>query len=201
MRTAAGFNIDWKGSNVIASKKKIKEIEQVKMSFRESLSIGTTHALKILGESTCVHPVCPLLERVRTSQSVQTSQGFCCPQHSESIEEGMPPPPQHKNIERPQGEPPRSWSSPPMMKATSDLDSAEWYPVAREVLPAQAGESRVKEKWSSKKHSMASQSSKTRTSTKSTQSTTPEHVKRTPKRSKILWKEPILADVIADPIR
>ncbi len=88
MRTAAGFNMDWKGSKVIASKKKIKEIEQAKMSCRESVSVGTTHALEILGESTCVHPVCPLLERVGTSQSVQMSQGFRCPHHSESIEEG-----------------------------------------------------------------------------------------------------------------
>jgi hypothetical protein len=69
-RIAAGFNIDWKGSNMIASKKIIKEIEQAKMSCRESVSIITTHALEIIGESTCVHPVCPLLERVGTSQSV-----------------------------------------------------------------------------------------------------------------------------------
>jgi hypothetical protein len=48
---------------------------------------------------------------------------------------------------------------------------------------------------------MASQSCKTRASAKSTQSTTSEHVERTPKRSKILWKEPILADIIVDPIR
>jgi hypothetical protein len=88
-----------------------------------------------------------------------------------------------------------------MMRATSDFDSAERYPAAREVLPAQAGESGVNEKWSSKKRSMASESCKTRASAKSTQSTTSEHVKRTPKRSKILWKEPILADVIADPIQ
>ncbi len=186
---------------MIASRKIIKEIEQAKMSHTESVSVGLTHALEILGESTCVHPVCPLLKRVGTSQSFQKSQGFRCPQYSESIEEGMPPPPQHENVERPQGEPPQSWSSPPMMRATSDLDSAEQYPPAREVLPAQAGESRVKEKWSSKKRSMASQSSKTRASAKSTQSTTSEHVKRTPKRSKILWKEPILVDVIANPIR
>jgi hypothetical protein len=170
------------------------------MSRRESVSIGTTHALKILGESTCVRPVCPLLERVGTSQSVQTSQGFHCPQHSESIKEGMPPPPQHKNIKRAQREPPHSQSSPPMMRATSDLDSTEQYPAAREVLPAQAGESRVKEKWSSKKRSMASQSRKTRASAKSMQSTTSKHVKRMPKRSRILWKNPILADVIANPI-
>ncbi len=157
---------------MIASKNKIKEIEQAKMSCRESVSIGTTHALEILGESTCVHHVCPLLGRVRTSQSVQMSQGFRCPQHSESIEEGMPPPPQHENVKKPQGELLLSWSSPPMMRANSDLDSADWYPATREVLPAQAGESRGKEKWSSKKHSIASQSSKTRASAKSTQSTT-----------------------------
>jgi hypothetical protein len=46
---------------MIASKKKIKDMEQVKMSRRESVSVGTTHALDILGESTCAHPVCPLL--------------------------------------------------------------------------------------------------------------------------------------------
>ena len=89
---------------MIASKKIIKEIEQVKMSCRESVLVGMTHALDVLGESTCVHPVCPLLKRVETSQSVQTSQGFRCPQHSESIEEGLPPPPQHKNVKRPQEE-------------------------------------------------------------------------------------------------
>ncbi len=171
---------------MIASKKIIKEIEQAKMFCRESVSIGMTHALEILGESTCVHPVCHLLKRVGTNQSVQMSQGFSCPQHSESIEEGMPPPPQHKNVKWPQGEPPQSWSSPPMMRATSDLDSAEWYPAAREVLPAQAGESRVNKKWSSKKRSMASQSCKTRASAESTQITTSKHVKRMPKRSKIL---------------
>ncbi len=93
---------------MIANKQKIKEIEQTKKSCRESVSIGTTHALEIFGKSTCVHPVCPLFERVGTSQSVQTSQGFLCPQHSKSIEEGMPPPPQHKDVKRPRGEPPQS---------------------------------------------------------------------------------------------
>ncbi len=93
---------------MLANKKEIKEIEQAKKSRRESVSVSTTHALDILGESTCVQPVCPLLKRVRTSQSVQTSQGFLCPQHSVSIEEGMPPPPQHKDVEQPQGEPPQS---------------------------------------------------------------------------------------------
>jgi hypothetical protein len=62
MRMAAGSNINWKGSNMIASKKIVTEIEQAKMSCRESVSVGTTHALEILGESTCVHPVCPLLK-------------------------------------------------------------------------------------------------------------------------------------------
>ncbi len=86
---------------MIASKKIIKEIEKAKMSRRESVSVGMTHALEILGESTCVHPVCPLLKRVGTSQSVQMSQGFHCLQQSESIKEGMPPPPQHKNVKQP----------------------------------------------------------------------------------------------------
>jgi hypothetical protein len=107
-RTATGFNIDWKGGNVIANKKKIKEIEQAKKSCRESVSVGMTHALEILGESICVHPVCLLFKRVGTSQSVQTSWGFLCPQHSKSIEKGMPPPPQHKYVKQPQGEPPQS---------------------------------------------------------------------------------------------
>jgi hypothetical protein len=88
-----------------------------------------------------------------------------------------------------------------MMRATFDLDSAERYPAAREVLPAQAGESRVKEKWSSKKRSVASQSRETRASNKSMQSTTFELVERMLKRSKILWKEPMLAGVIANPIQ
>jgi hypothetical protein len=48
---------------------------------------------------------------------------------------------------------------------------------------------------------MVSQASKTRAPTKSTQSTTSEHVKRTPKKSKILWKEPVLSNVIVDPFR
>jgi hypothetical protein len=197
-RTATGFNFDWKGGNLIANKKKIKEIEQVKKSCKESVSVGTTHALEILGESTCVHPVCPLLERVGTSQSVQMSQGFLCPQHSEPIEEGMPPPPQHEDVERPQGEPPQSWSIACRMGVTSDLDSAEQHPAAREVIPAQAGESRV-EVWSSKKHSRASQSSKTRASTRSMQSTTSKHVERMPERNKILLREPIWLTLLPIP--
>jgi hypothetical protein len=86
------------------------------------------------------------------------------------------------------------------MGVTSNLDSAERHPAAREALPAQAGESRVNV-WSSKKCSRASQSSKTRAPARSTQSTTSEHVERMPKRNKILWREPILADVIANSIR
>jgi hypothetical protein len=58
-RTATGFKINWKGGNVIADENKRKEIEKAKKSCRESVSIGTTHALGILGKSTCVHPVCP----------------------------------------------------------------------------------------------------------------------------------------------
>jgi hypothetical protein len=71
----------------------------------------------------------------------------------------------------------------------------------KRIRPAQAGESRVEEKWSSQKRSTASQPSKTKASARSTQTTTSEHVKRMPKRSKILWREPILVDVIANSIR
>ncbi len=83
---------------------------------------------------------------------------------------------------------------------TSNLDIAERHPATREVLLAQAGESRV-DVWSLKKRSRASQSIKTRASARSMQSTTSEHVERMPKRNKILWRKPILADVIANSIR
>ncbi len=67
---------------------------------------------------------------------------------------------------------------------------------------APTGQIRSEDKnWSSTKRSMVSQSSKTRAPTKSTQSTTSKHVKRVPKRSKILWMEPVLANVIVDPFR
>ncbi len=40
---------------MIASKKIIKEIEQAKMSCRESVSVGTTHALEILDSRAFCH--------------------------------------------------------------------------------------------------------------------------------------------------
>jgi hypothetical protein len=50
---------------------------------------------------------------------------------------------------------------------------------------------------SSRKHSTVSQSSKTRAGTaKSTQITTPEHVERKSKSRRLLWKDPILVNVI-----
>ncbi len=135
-RTATGFNIAWNGSNEIANKYEGKELELEKKSCNESISIGIAHMLEILGESNRVHPVCPLCERGRTSLSVQTSQVFICPKHSESTNKGMPPPPQHKDVEGPHGEPPRSWSIVPMMGGTSNLDSVEQHPTAKESLPA-----------------------------------------------------------------
>ena len=56
----------------------------------------------------------------------------------------MPPPPQHEDVKRPQEEPPQSWSIALMMGVITDLDSAEQHPAAREVLLAQALDSRVK---------------------------------------------------------
>jgi hypothetical protein len=101
------------------------------------------------------------------------SQGFICPRHSESTNKGMPPPPQHKDIEQPPGEPPRSWSIVPTMGDTSNLDSVEQHPAAKKRLPDQAKASTVEEQRSSRKRSTASQSSKTRAPTaNSTQSTT-----------------------------
>jgi hypothetical protein len=91
---------------MIASKYEGKELELEKKSCKESVSIGTAHALEILGDSTRVHPVCPLCEKGRMSLSVQTSQGFICLRHSESTNKGMPPPPQHKDVKRPPREPP-----------------------------------------------------------------------------------------------
>jgi hypothetical protein len=44
------------------------------MSHRENVSVGMTYALEILGQSTCVHPVCPLLKRVGTSVSSDKSR-------------------------------------------------------------------------------------------------------------------------------
>jgi hypothetical protein len=138
-RTATGFNIDWKGGNVFADKNKRKEIEKAKKSCRESISIGTTHALEILSKSTCIHPVCPLLKRVRTSQSVQTSQGFLCPQHSKSIKEGIPPIPQRKDIKRPPGEPPQSWSIVPATEVICNIDSVARHPAARKSYRPRQG--------------------------------------------------------------
>ncbi len=128
---------------MIADRNKIKEVEKAKKSPRESVSIGTTHALENLCKLTSVHPVCPLLERVGTSQSVQTSQGFFCPQHFKSIVEGMPPIPQRKDVERLQGEPPQSWSIVPTTEVTCDINSVAQHPAAREILPAQTGASTV----------------------------------------------------------
>ncbi len=128
---------------MIADKNKRNKIEKAKKSHRESVFIGTTHALEILGKSTCIHPVCPLLERVGTSQSVQTSQGFLCPPHSKSIKKGMPPTPQREDVKRPPGEPPQSWSIVSMTEVTCDIDSVVWHPAAREILQAQTGTNMV----------------------------------------------------------
>jgi hypothetical protein len=58
------------------------------------------------------------------------------------------------------------------------IDSAVQHTTANKTLPSQAGESTVEEKAGSRKQSCM-------------QSTTPEHVKRRPKRGRVSWKEPI----------
>jgi hypothetical protein len=155
-RTATGFNIAWNSGNVIANKYEGKELELEKKSCKESVSIGMAHALEIISESTHVHPVRPLCERGRISLSVQTSQGFICPRHSESTNKSMSPPTQHKDVKQPPGEPPRPWSVIPMRGGTSNLDSVEQHPTAKECLPAQAKTSTVEKQRSSRKCSMAS---------------------------------------------
>jgi hypothetical protein len=124
-KTVTGFNIIWNGSIVIANKYERKELELEKKSCKESVSIGMAHALEILSESTRVHPICPLCERGRTSLSVQTSQGFIFPRNSESTNKGKPPPPQHKDVGQPPGEPPRSWSIAPTTGGTPNLNNVE----------------------------------------------------------------------------
>ncbi len=76
-RTTTGFNIAWNGGNVIASKYEKKELELEKKPCKESVSIGTAHALEILGESTCVHPFALCVrEAGRACQSRQVKASF-----------------------------------------------------------------------------------------------------------------------------
>jgi hypothetical protein len=189
-QTAAGFNIDWKGGHIIATRDKIREIKLAKKSQKNSVSIGTTHALEILGKSSSAKPVCPLHERVETSQPVQTSSGFIRPKHSESTNKGMPTQPQHTVVKQSIGEPPRSWSAAQMTNRNSDINSAERNTTANENLPALTRENRVEEE---------TRKSRKRTAM-NTQSTAPKHVKQKPKRRIVSWKELIAANIIATPI-
>jgi hypothetical protein len=90
----------------------------------------------------------------------------------------LPPPPQHTEVKQPSGEPPRSWRNVPTMDWRQNINSAAQPTTANNTLPSQAGESTVEEKGGSRKQSC-------------TQSTTPEHVKRRPKKGRVSWKEPI----------
>jgi hypothetical protein len=47
---ATVFKIAWNGGNIIANKNDRKELELEKKYCKESVSIGTTHALEILTE-------------------------------------------------------------------------------------------------------------------------------------------------------
>jgi hypothetical protein len=197
-----GFNIDWKGGDVIATKDKIREIKLEKKSQKNSVSIGTTHALEIFCKSSSAQLVYSLHERVETSQTVQKSSGFICPKHSESTNECMPPLPQHTVIKQPIKEPPRSWSAAPITNRNSGIDSAEQNTTANKNLPAQTWENTVEEEMrDSRKRIMASQSSMTRApTTMNMQSTAPKHVEQKPKRRIVSWKEPIAGNVITTPI-
>ncbi len=128
---------------MIANKYNIKEIKQAKKSHKESVLIGTNHALEILGESDCTKSFCSMCERVATSPSAQMSQGTILPLHSVFTNRGMPPPPQPKEVKRPPEVPPLSWSTDPMTYRAPDIDSVEQHPTARVTLPARAWEERV----------------------------------------------------------
>ncbi len=88
----------------------------------------------------------------------------------------LPPPPQHTEVKQPSGEPPRSWRNIPTADWRPDIDSAALHTTANNTLPSQAGESTVEEKGGSRKQSCM-------------QSTTPKHVKRSPKKGRVSWKE------------
>ncbi len=106
----------------------------------------------------------------------------------------------HKEVEQPIGEPPATWSIAHLLRSNSDIDSAEQNITAHKHLPTWEGEHTVEETGDSRKRSVASQSSTTRDSlATNTQSTPPKHVKRTSKRRKVSWEEPIAATVIATP--
>jgi hypothetical protein len=90
----------------------------------------------------------------------------------------LPPPPQHTEVKQPSGEPPRSWRNIPTTDWRPDINSAAQHTTANKTLPSQAGESMVEEKGGSRKRPC-------------TQSTTPKHVERRPKKGSVSWKEPI----------
>ncbi len=95
----------------------------------------------------------------------------------------LPPPPQHTEVKQPSGEPPCSWRNVPTADWRPDIDTAAQHTTANETLPSHAGESTLEEKGGSRKQSC-------------TQSTTPEHVERRPKKGRVSWKEPIEVTII-----
>jgi hypothetical protein len=92
------------------------------------------HAIESLSESVCMKPFNPLRERVVSSLSAQISQGASHPLHSVFTSRGMLLPPQPKEVKRPPGVPPLSWSIDPMTDGAPD---------ARFTLPAWAREETV----------------------------------------------------------
>ncbi len=97
---------------MVANRRTTKAIENAKKIRDKSISIGTNHALKILGEcnkhNKHIKPVCnyPRERDAVIGKSDQTSQGN--PPCSESTCASMPP--KHKYIKLPSGRPPIAWS-------------------------------------------------------------------------------------------
>jgi hypothetical protein len=111
-----------------------------------------------------------------TGQASQARQGHVLPsiypRHSKSTNKGMPPPPQHKDVERPPGEPPNHGALSPQWGVSLTSTVLSSTPLQKESLPAQANASTVGKQQSSRKHSTVSQSSETRAHTTTiTQST------------------------------
>jgi hypothetical protein len=108
-RTVDGINIAWRRGNVVADRRTTKAIENAKKIRDKSISMGTNHALEILGKcnqnNVCIKPGYNSSERgAVTSQPDQIT----CPPCSEFTCTSMPP--KHKYLKPLPGRPPITWS-------------------------------------------------------------------------------------------
>jgi hypothetical protein len=186
---------------------------------RESTAIGTFHSFDILGEYLHANSVSPFLERVGTGPTLHTSHSLIVLQHSEPIKEGavQPPLPRPTNFVRPAGEPPHLWNLVPSTEGASCKDGAALSEVnitcppvqsgARVVAQqqgatlAQSGVSTVEETRNPRKCEAADQLIGTRKAAKTMQGSAFEHVERKPKKSKILWANPVSVEFVTCPTR